>query len=150
MKILEVYAASLTPTRVPLPYFWNVVQAGRNDPDIEPVYELLDLFEHLVRDPKATFYVRVGGNSMTSAGIYDGDLLLVDCGIDVMNGDVVIVALNGEMMVKRLVVEFGITYLGSENGTSTRMEVGPQDTLDIIGLVLNSIHNHCPRIRRGV
>lgn len=149
MKVLAVYAVSPDSTCIPLPYFESAVQAGRNDPDTEPVYELFDLYRHLVRDPKATFCVRVGGCSMTGVGIESGDLLLVDCSIHAQNGDIVIAGLNGEMMVKTLETEFGITYLASQNGSYSRIEVGTQDTLDIIGVVLNSIRDLCPRIRRG-
>ena len=38
----------------------------------------LDLNEHLIRHPAATFYCRVSGDSMKGTGIFDGDLLIVD------------------------------------------------------------------------
>jgi DNA polymerase V len=65
----------------------------------------LDLNLHLVKNPAATFYVRVSGDSMTGAGIHSGDLLVVDRSLDPVSGRIVIAVLNGELTVKRLFVE---------------------------------------------
>ena len=38
----------------------------------------IDLNEQLIRNKPATFFMRVTGNSMINAGIYDGDIVIVD------------------------------------------------------------------------
>lgn len=62
----------------------------------------IDLNEHLIRNRVATFVVRVAGDSMIGAGIYDGDELLVDRSLDAAEGSVVIAVVDGELTVKRL------------------------------------------------
>ena len=62
----------------------------------------MDLNAHLIRHPAATFIVRVVGESMTGAGIYPGDLLVVDRSIEPADGHVVIAAISGELTVKWL------------------------------------------------
>lgn len=62
----------------------------------------IDLNEHLVRDRPTTFVVRVTGDSMEGAGIYDGDELIVDRSLEPADGDVVIAVVEDELTVKRL------------------------------------------------
>ena len=75
----------------------------------------LDLVQHLIRDPTCTFVWRAAGHSMTGAGINDGDLLLVDRGIDPAPGKIVIAVVDGEYTVKRLDVIQGRTVLVAES-----------------------------------
>ena len=62
----------------------------------------LDLNELLVKRPAATFFVRVQGDSMTGAGINDGDLLVVDRSLRPASGDVIIASVDGDFTVKTL------------------------------------------------
>src|ERR1700750_3260061 len=57
----------------------------------------IDLNEQLVRNKPATFFMRVNGDAMTGAGIYDGDVVIVDRAVKAVSGRVIIAALNGEM-----------------------------------------------------
>lgn len=66
----------------------------------------LSLDERLVEHPETTFVVRVAGESMTGAGIFDGDLLIVDRSLEPRDGDVVVAVLDGELTVKRLLLSF--------------------------------------------
>ncbi|MEI8234610.1 MAG: S24 family peptidase [Verrucomicrobiota bacterium] len=54
----------------------------------------LDLNEHLVTNPAATFFIRVRGNSMRAAGIQGGDILVVDRSITPGSGQIVIAMLD--------------------------------------------------------
>lgn len=75
----------------------------------------LSLDERLVEHPEATFMVRVAGDSMTGAGIFDGDLLVVDRSLDARDGDVVVAVLDGELTVKRLLRDRHGWYLHAEH-----------------------------------
>ena len=46
--------------------------------------------------------MRLAGDSMQGAGLYDGDLLIVDRSLEPKHTDIVIAVLNGELTVKRL------------------------------------------------
>jgi DNA polymerase V len=62
----------------------------------------IDLNEQLVRNKPATFFMRVRGDAMIGAGIFDGDIVIVDRSIKATSGKIVIAILNGEMLIRRL------------------------------------------------
>ena len=71
------------------------VSAGFPSPADDYIEKTLDLNELLVQKPAATFFSRVQGNSMTGAGIFPNDILVVDRSIDPVSGKVVICAVDG-------------------------------------------------------
>ena len=85
-----------------LPYFDGFVPAGFPSPAEDYVETPLDLTALLIENAPATFLMRVDGDSMKDAGIFDGDLLVVDRALKPVSGRVVVVAVNGEYTVKRL------------------------------------------------
>jgi DNA polymerase V len=85
-----------------LPLFLAGVQAGFPSPADDFIDKRLDLNEHLILHPAATFFVRAVGESMLGAGIHDGDLLIVDRAVEPKDGKIVIASVNGELTVKRL------------------------------------------------
>src|ERR1043165_2794912 len=62
----------------------------------------IDLNEQLIRNKPATFFMRVRGEAMTGAGIFDGDIVIVDRSLKAVAGKIVIANLNGEMLIRRL------------------------------------------------
>ncbi|MEO6721162.1 MAG: translesion error-prone DNA polymerase V autoproteolytic subunit [Ferruginibacter sp.] len=61
----------------------------------------IDLNEQLIRNKPATFFMRVSGNSMINAGIFDGDIVIVDKSVKPKNGKIVIAVVDGEMLIRR-------------------------------------------------
>ncbi len=61
----------------------------------------IDLNEQLIRNKPATFFMRVSGSSMINAGIYDGDIVIVDRSLKPQNGKIVIAIIDGEMLIRR-------------------------------------------------
>src|SRR6187551_3420139 len=59
----------------------------------------IDLNEELIRNKPATFFMKVSGNSMVGAGIYNGDVVIVDKSIKPQNNKIVIVVVDGEMLI---------------------------------------------------
>lgn len=100
---------------VDLPLVAGAVRAGFPSPAEDYVEGALDLNVHLIRHPAATFIVRVEGESMTGAGIFPGDLLVVDRSVEPGTGHVVIAAVAGELTVKRLKGRAGAWWLVAEN-----------------------------------
>ena len=98
---------SKSPISVPLPLFMGKVSAGFPSPADDYIEKTLDLNELLVQKPAATFFARAQGNSMTGAGIFPNDILVVDRSIEPVSGKVVICAVDGELTVKRLIMEAG-------------------------------------------
>lgn len=98
-----------------LPLFASRVPAGFPSPADDYIDQRLDLNDHLIHHPAATFFVRVSGDSMTGANLHDGDLLIVDRALEPVDGRIVIAAVNGELTVKRLSLREGTAWLVPEN-----------------------------------
>src|SRR5207245_7243498 len=84
------------------PLFLVPVPAGFPSPADDYLEGRLDLNEHLIAHPAATFFFRVTGDSMIGAGIHSGDLLIVDKAEEPRDGSVVVAVLDGELTVKRI------------------------------------------------
>jgi len=103
------------------------VVAGFPSPAEQYLEPPLDLNELLVKRPAATYFVRVEGDSMSGAGISDGDLLVVDRSLRPANGDVIIASVDGEFTVKTLRLGNGERGMGNGkrrmgNGAEIRLE----------------------------
>jgi len=118
------------------------VPAGFPSPAADYVEGPLDLNRYLIHHPAATFFVRVIGDSMTGVGIYPNDLLIVDRAIDPISGSIVIAVVNGELTVKRLHYSGERIALLPENPAYPPIEITPAMTLEIWGVVTQSIHFH--------
>ncbi len=124
-----------------LPFFTTTVQAGFPSPADDYLEGALNLNEHLIRRPAATFFLRVLGESMIGAGIHSGDLLIVDRSIDPIDGRIVIAIVDGDLTVKRLSKKRGRIHLISENSCYPPIEIREGQNLQIWGVVLHAIHS---------
>jgi len=139
MPTTVLYAAS-NPKTVNLPLFSGKVSAGFPSPADDYVEKTLDLNELLVQKPAATFFVRAQGESMRGAGIHPNDILVVDRSLEPVPGRIVICALNGELVVKRLKRRGGQWLLGSENPAYRDIILLEELEIVIWGVVTNVIH----------
>lgn len=140
MKIEAIYRADVSTARHQL-YFEAKVPAGFPSPAADYEESKLDLNEHLVRNPAATFFVRVSGDSMTGAGIHDGDLLIVDRSLNPKDKNVVLAVLNGEFTVKRIRIHKQKICLEPANDKYVRQEVTEDAEFQVWGVVTNVIHS---------
>lgn len=116
------------------------VAAGFPSPAEDHIDKKLDLNRHLVHNPAATFYVRVTGDSMIGAGIYSGDLLIVDRSLDATSGRIIIVVLQGELTVRRFWQEGDRILLLAEQPNDPPIEIHDPQDLNIWGVVTVVIH----------
>ncbi len=123
-----------------LPLFLEAIPAGFPSPADDYIDRRLDLNEHLIRHPAATFFVRVSGDSMTGAGIHSGDILIVDRALSPDNNRIVIAALDGELTVKRIFHDAGRTLLLPDNPRFDPIEVGGETQVEIWGVAVYVIH----------
>ena len=84
-----------------IPFYSQSVAAGFPSPADDFLEFNLSLDKKLIKHPSATFFVRVSGNSMVNAKIFDGSILLVDRAEEIKNGDIVLVVIDGHFTVKR-------------------------------------------------
>jgi DNA polymerase V len=99
----------------------------------------VDLMAQLIKHPQATFLLRVRGESMKDAGIFDGDVVLVDKAIPPRSGMVVIAVVDGEFVCKTLVLRAGRMKLKAANVTFP--DIVPKDgqTVEVWGVVVAAI-----------
>ncbi len=122
-----------------LPMYSHRVAAGFPSPADDHVEARLSLDEHLISHREATFFVRAIGNSMIQAGIFDGDLLVVDRSVTPVHGHIVIAVIDGELTVKRLHQRDGITMLKAENPRYRDILLKEEQELRIWGVVTATI-----------
>ena len=128
------------------------VPAGFPSPADDFADVKLDLNEYLITHPAATFFVRVSGDSMIGAGIFDQDILIVDRSLEPRNRSVIIAVLDGEVLVKRLVMKRvmydakrllirGNIILLSENEKYPPIIVTKETDFTVWGVVTYVIHS---------
>ena len=115
------------------------VTAGFPSPAEDHLIRRVDLMEQLIQHPQATFLLRVRGESMKDAGIFDGDVVLVDKAIAPRSGQVVIAVVDGEFVCKTLWQRAGRMKLKAANATYP--DISPKDgqTVEVWGVVVAAI-----------
>lgn len=126
---------------IDLPLFLESVSAGFPSPADDYLEGKLDLNDFLIPNPPATFLVHVTGDSMIGAGIYSGDLLIVDRSVEPRNRNIVIAVLDGELTVKRLKMEQDEIILVAENKNYEPIKITEQMQFEIWGVVRTVIHS---------
>ncbi len=124
----------------PLPLAFCRVEAGFPSPADDYMEGSLDLNEHVIKHPSATYFVRASGDSMTGAGIFDGDLLIVDRSLEPVHGRIAIVEMDGQLTVKRLFKLKGRFLLESENVSYPPIELQEENEVVVWGVVTHVLH----------
>ena len=123
-----------------IPLFSDAVTAGFPSPATDYCERKLDLNELCIKKPAATYFVRAQGDSMIEAGIFPGDVIVVDRSINAAHGDIVIASFNGELLIKKLETK-PTTRLVPMNSQHDPIVV-PEDTdLEIFGVATTVIHS---------
>ena len=99
----------------------------------------LDFNELLIRNPAATFAVRLAGDSMTGAGLFPGDIAIVDRSLTPTPGCIVLALLDGEFTVKRYRPRNGRIVLQAENPAFPDIEITEERAFEVWGVVTKSI-----------
>ena len=137
----------LLPTNdksVRLPFYQSPAACGFPSPAADYLEGRLSLDQLLIEHPAATFFARAQGYSMTGAGIHDGDLLIIDRALTPQSGDIIIALLDGELLVKRLVLCNGGIELHSEHEDYPELRLSEYQQLDVWGVVTQVIHSLRP------
>jgi DNA polymerase V len=100
----------------------------------------IDLNEQLIRNKPATFFFRMKGDAMQEAGIYDGDVLIVDRSLKLANGKIIVAILNGELLVRRFHKNFSSAFLVPENNRYKPINLAEFTDFKLWGVVTYSIH----------
>ncbi|MBO6851467.1 MAG: translesion error-prone DNA polymerase V autoproteolytic subunit [Marinobacter sp.] len=132
-------------SRLNIPMFLERVSAGFPSPAEDYVEKTIDLNELCIQHPAATFFVRVQGESMSGAGIYPGDVLVVDRSLRAKHGDIIIASLETEMTVKQLHLTPLPVRLLPRNSAYPPITIEGDMVMEVFGVVTNVIRS----LKRG-
>ncbi|WP_343039381.1 translesion error-prone DNA polymerase V autoproteolytic subunit [Microvirga makkahensis] len=123
---------------VRVPLYGHVLCAGFPSPAQDYIEEQVELPRWMAPNPAFTFLFKVGGYSMIKARIFPGDLLIVDRSITPANRHVVVVDIDGERSVKRLMIKGGRVRFAFENDEFPPFQMSEHSEYLIFGVVLST------------
>jgi DNA polymerase V len=101
----------------------------------------IDLNEQLIKNKPATFFMRVNSEAMICAGIFNGDVVIVDRSLEAKNGKVIIAVLDGEMLIRRLEINENKKRLMPATKKLSPIEINESNTFSVWGVVTYVIHS---------
>jgi len=120
----------------------SMASAGFGSPGEDVTVRRIDLNEALIRHPQSTFVMRAAGGAMIDAGISNGDVLLVDRALKAEHGHVVVAAVDGELICRRLHIREGRPTLEAaspEHRDIVASEVTPLEIWGVVTTVIKSL-----------
>ena len=120
-----------------IPVILQKVSAGFPSPATDYVQDEIDLNNELIKNPPATFLIRVQGNSMTDHKIINGDLLVVDRSLNLKNDCIAIINFNNELVVKNIIKENNNFYIKNR---AEKILINENSDVNIWGIVTYIIH----------
>jgi DNA polymerase V len=135
---LDIYPSSLNSS-LELPLITTGISAGFPSPAMDFIDISIDLNKHLIKHPASTFYGRVKGVSMKDAGIYDGDLLIIDKSLSPKNNQIAVCYVDGDFTIKRISVNAGSCWLIPENKDYKPIKITEDNDFQIWGVVTHVI-----------
>jgi DNA polymerase V len=134
-EFLDVQAA----TSLAVPFASAPAVCGFPSPAEDYLDSPLDFNELLVTNPSATFAVRLAGESMMGAGLFPGDIAVVDRSVSPTNNCIVLALLDGEFTVKRYRRAGAAITLTPENAAFSPITITEDHAFEIWGVVTRSI-----------
>lgn len=121
------------------PLYASRPAAGFPAPGDDQVERALDINDLVVKNPSATFFVRVEGDSMEGVGIFSGDVLVVDRSLTPKDGSIVVAAVFGELVTKQLKITGSAHQLVSANDLYDPIDISDNDECFVWGVVVGSV-----------
>lgn len=118
------------------------IKAGFPSPADDYLRDSLDFNRDLIKNPEATFYGRVSGDSMRDAGINEGDIAVIDRSLQPTDGDVIVAYVNEEFTIKYLDLthkEEGYIELRPANPDYSPIRIDCTDNFRVWGVVVWTI-----------
>lgn len=134
MQVIALHSVCLSSC-LRLPLYLSRIQAGFPSPADDYIDSRLDLNQLMVACPSATFFVRVAGDSMIDAGIFEGDYLVVDRSLSAAHGRIVVAVIHGELTVKRFYRWDDRVELRPDNTAYPTIKISKDADLYIWGVV---------------
>lgn len=133
-KIITLYTPKQEKELLVL-YTESLIKAGFPSPAEDHTDLKLDLNKELIKNPSATFFARVSGESMIGDGVGDGDILVVDRSVEPADGQMAVCFLDGEFTLKRVRINGKTIILVPANPSYKQIEVTADNDFSIWGVV---------------
>lgn len=137
-KNLEIFSIDITSNQ-PLPFADEGIRAGFPSPAQDYMELAIDLNKELIKHPASTFYGRVVGDSMRDEGIEEGDILVIDKSLELMDDDLAVCFIDGEFTVKRVRLEPDAAWLIPSNIDYPPIKVTKDNEFIVWGIVTYTI-----------
>lgn len=111
------------------------IKAGFPSPAADFEENKISLDKIVVKNKETTFYAKASGNSMTGAGIDDGDILVIDRSLEPINNKIAVCLIDGEFTVKRIKIEGENVYLMPENSNYNPIKIELHNEFVVWGIV---------------
>lgn len=128
-----------TSNNVSIPYADEGIRAGFPSPAQDYMEQAIDLNKEIIRHPASTFFGRVAGNSMSGEGIEEGDILVIDKSLELMDNDLAVCFIDGEFTVKRVRLEPDAAWLVPSNSEYPLIKVTADNNFIVWGVVTYTI-----------
>ena len=129
----------VNPSKLYLPFFQSLVQAGFPSPAEDFTDTKLDLNQFLIKHPSSTFFVRVAGDSMIEAGIFENDLVIVDRSLTPTSGQIILAVVEGEFTIKKFVKQKNDIWLYPANSNYQPLKILEGTVFQVWGVVTYTI-----------
>lgn len=137
-KQIEIHKIDIS-SNLPLQYADEGIKAGFPSPAQDYLEQAIDLNKELIRHPSSTFYGRVVGDSMKDEGIGEGDILVIDKLLELLNDDLAVCFIDGEFTVKRVRLEPDAAWLVPSNSNYPPIKVTKDNEFMVWGIVTYTI-----------
>lgn len=120
------------------------IHAGFPSPAEDFSEPTLDLNRYVIKNPSATFYARIQGDSMEGADIHDGDIVVIDKSLEPKEGNIAVCFIDGEFTLKHIFIQQGKVLLKPANPAFPTIEVTEDNHFVVWGIVTYVIKKLIP------
>lgn len=111
----------------------GLIEAGFPSAAEEELLDVMNFDEYLTPNKESSYILKVKGDSMTGAGICEGDMVIVERRQTYKPGQIVIASIDGEFTIKYLRKERDLYYL--EPANAKYKPIYPKENLSIEAVV---------------
>ncbi|MDK6249769.1 translesion error-prone DNA polymerase V autoproteolytic subunit [Alloscardovia omnicolens] len=103
---------------------------------------------NIITHPDTTFIMRINGSSMEGAGIFDGDIILVDRSLTPEHDDIVVITYEGELLLRRLTTNNqGNPVLSTYAMHDKDIHLYFDESITLWGVIIGSYHPQHSSVR---
>ena len=135
---ITIYSVN-TDTSLEVPVVGEGISAGFPSPAQDFIDVSIDLNKALIKNPSATFFGRVNGDSMKDLGIDNGDLVVIDKSLEPKNGKIAVCFIDGEFTMKKIKIEKDHCWLLPANKDYKPIKITAENNFIIWGIVVHVI-----------